>query len=90
VQYIFKEKKIPEALPKEVTTPRMKIEYQKQFFPLETSCQLCLGHPALAEAVLITKKARIVSMMGLIESKSEKHIKCKEQLYSVMASIVMG
>lgn len=73
VQYIFKEKQIPEALPKEVTTSKMKIKYPKQFFPLETTCQLCTGHPALAEAVLVTKKARIVSMMGLIDSKSDKY-----------------
>lgn len=73
VQYIFKEKKIPEALLKEVTTPRMKMEYPKQFFPLETMCQLCTGHPAIAEAVLVTKKAKIVSMMGLIDSKFKKY-----------------
>uniref|UniRef100_A0A673JIA9 Endonuclease V n=1 Tax=Sinocyclocheilus rhinocerous TaxID=307959 RepID=A0A673JIA9_9TELE len=46
-QYIFKEKEIPEALPKEVTTQRMKMEYPKQFIHLETTCQLCIGHPAL-------------------------------------------
>ncbi|XP_077083469.1 HMG domain-containing protein 3-like [Siphateles boraxobius] len=78
VQYIFKDKKIPEALPNEVTTPRMKIEYPKQFFPLETACQLCLGHPALAEAILVTKKARIVSMMGLIENISTYHRICPQ------------
>ncbi|XP_067223967.1 uncharacterized protein [Chanodichthys erythropterus] len=78
VQYIFKEKKIPEALPKEVITPRMKMEYPKQFFPLETMCQLCTGHPALAEAVLVTKKARIVSMMGLIDNISTYHRICPQ------------
>uniref|UniRef100_A0A673HLD4 Uncharacterized protein n=1 Tax=Sinocyclocheilus rhinocerous TaxID=307959 RepID=A0A673HLD4_9TELE len=78
VQYIFKEKKIPEALPKEVTTPRMKMEYPKQFFPLETTCQLCTGHPELAEAVLVTKKARIVSMMGLIDNISTYHRICPQ------------
>lgn len=51
----------------------MKMEYPKKFFPLETTCQLCTGLPALAEAVLVTKKAKIVSMMGLIDRKSEKY-----------------
>ncbi|KTF73373.1 hypothetical protein cypCar_00047390, partial [Cyprinus carpio] len=49
----------------------MKMEYPKKFFPLETTCQLCTGHPALAEAVLITKKAKIVSMMGLIDRSAD-------------------
>lgn len=78
VQYIFKEKKIPEALPKKVTTPRMKMEYPKQFFPLETMYQLCTGHPVLAETVLVTKKAKLVSMMGLVYSKSPE-VHCSEK-----------
>ncbi|XP_073672269.1 uncharacterized protein [Paramisgurnus dabryanus] len=61
-----------------MTSPRMKMEYPKQFFPLETTCQLCIGHPALAEAVLVTKKARIVSMMGLIDNISTYHRICPQ------------
>lgn len=71
VQYILKEKKYPQPLPKEVITSHTKLD---QFFPLENECQLCVEHPPLEDAVLITNKAQIVGMMGLLHSKSRTQI----------------
>lgn len=62
----FKEKKIPGSLPENVISQKM--DHQKQLFPCETLCQVCPEHPKLDEAVLVTNKARIVSMMGVIEN----------------------
>lgn len=71
VQYILKEKKYPQPLPKEVIISNTKLD---NFFPLEIECQLCLEHPPLEDAVLITNKAHIVGMMGLLHSKSRTQI----------------
>ncbi|XP_070402125.1 uncharacterized protein [Nothobranchius furzeri] len=55
-----------------------KMDHQKQLFPCETLCQVCPEHPKLDEAVLITNKARIVSMMGVIENVSTHHRLCPQ------------
>ncbi|CAI5686400.1 unnamed protein product [Oreochromis niloticus] len=67
IRYIFKEKKIPGSLPENVISQKM--DHQKQLFPCETLCQVCPEHPKLDEAVVITNKARIVSMMGVTEKR---------------------
>ncbi|XP_076731234.1 uncharacterized protein LOC143413016 [Maylandia zebra] len=74
IRYIFKEKKIPGSLPENVISQKM--DHQKQLFPCETLCQVCPEHPKLDEAVLVTNKARIVSMMGVIENVSTHHRSC--------------
>lgn len=71
VQYILKEKKYPQPLPKEVTISNTNLDH---FFPLENECQLCVEHPPLEDAVRITNKAQIVGMMGLLHSKSGTQI----------------
>ncbi|CAI5656968.1 unnamed protein product [Oreochromis niloticus] len=74
IRYMFKEKKIPGSLPENVISQKM--DHQKQLFPCETLCQVCPEHPKLDEAVLVTNKARIVSMMGVIENVSTHHRSC--------------
>ncbi|XP_039457289.1 uncharacterized protein LOC120434006 isoform X1 [Oreochromis aureus] len=76
IRYIFKEKKIPGSLPENVISQKM--DHQKQFFPCETLCQVCPEHPKLDEAVLVTNKARIVSMMGVTENVSTHHRSCPQ------------
>ncbi|XP_070399217.1 uncharacterized protein [Nothobranchius furzeri] len=76
IRYILKEKKIPVSLPENVISQKM--DHQKQLFPCETLCQVCPEHPKLDEAVLITNKARIVSMMGVIENVSTHQRLCPQ------------
>ncbi|XP_039464218.1 uncharacterized protein LOC120437739 [Oreochromis aureus] len=76
IRYMFKEKKIPGSLPENVISQKM--DHQKQLFPCETLCQVCPEHPKLDEAVLVTNKARIVSMMGVIENVSTHHRLCPQ------------
>ncbi|KAL4001473.1 c-opsin [Sarotherodon galilaeus] len=76
IRYIFKEKKIPGSLPENVISQKM--DHQKQLFPCETLCQVCPEHPKLDEAIVITNKARIVSMMGVIENVSTHHRSCPQ------------
>ncbi|XP_072567723.1 uncharacterized protein [Paramormyrops kingsleyae] len=76
IRYIFKEKKIPQSLPEDVMSQKM--EHQRQLIPFETLCQVCPDYHKLDEAVLITNKARIVSMMGMIENVSTYHRLCPQ------------
>lgn len=69
VRYVYKNKKIPTHLPEEATARRAPTDFPQQLFPTETTCKLCEDNPELEEAVLITNKATVVGMEGLIQSE---------------------
>ncbi|XP_076869611.1 uncharacterized protein LOC143519745 [Brachyhypopomus gauderio] len=68
VKYIFTQKKVPSKLPKELTIPRPVFSYPKRLVPKETKCTVCSGKPSLEGPVMITDKARIVGIDGIIEN----------------------
>lgn len=68
VRYLYEKKKIPATLPGDATTLRALTEYPSKLIPAETTCQLCPGNPDLEETLLITHKAKIVGMNGVMES----------------------
>ncbi|KAF3699938.1 HMG domain-containing protein 3 HMG box-containing protein 3 Protein SMF [Channa argus] len=65
VRYTYTQKKIPAALPRDITAPRALTDYPVCLIPTEETCKLCQGHPRLEEGFLITDKAVIVSMSGV-------------------------
>jgi len=69
VRYVYKNKKIPTTLPEEATARRAPTDFPQQLFPTETTCKLCEDNPELEEAVLMTNKATVVGMEGLIQSE---------------------
>uniref|UniRef100_A0A3B3BZI3 Uncharacterized LOC112141289 n=1 Tax=Oryzias melastigma TaxID=30732 RepID=A0A3B3BZI3_ORYME len=76
VKYVFEFKKIPATLPEEVTAQRALPDYRKHLLPDESTCRLCPDHPELQEATLVTNKARIVGMQGVIQNVSTYKKRC--------------
>ncbi|XP_076863832.1 uncharacterized protein LOC143516123 [Brachyhypopomus gauderio] len=76
VQYIFAQKKIPSTLPEEVKAPKAQFNYPTKLLPTETTCTFCSGRPALENPVMITNKARIVGIGGIIDDVSTYFRQC--------------
>ena len=62
--YIFEHKKIPTVLPPDELRPD---KYPEQLFPSELFCMECPDGTPLSEAVLITSKAKILTVTNVIE-----------------------
>lgn len=70
IRYVFKGKKIPQSIPNNVIKQTNKTDFTEHFFPLETQCSYVQATLYPEEPVLITNKAQIVGMMGIIGSKA--------------------
>ncbi|XP_039602669.1 uncharacterized protein LOC120524899 [Polypterus senegalus] len=66
VQYVFDEKKIPAFLPDEISKPKSLLEYPTQLCPVETTCAFCSEQTVLEMPLLVTKKAKIATMAGVM------------------------
>lgn len=66
-KYVYHQKKLPSALPKNLTLFESEIQFSKHLIPAETVCQECPGQVCLTEPVLITDKARVVTSTGVIQ-----------------------
>ncbi|KAJ8342271.1 hypothetical protein SKAU_G00321990 [Synaphobranchus kaupii] len=78
VHYIYTRKKVPANLPDDVISPKALTEYPTQLFPAETKCTLCPGQPKLENPVQLTQKARIITMIGIVDNVSTYTGKCAE------------
>ncbi|XP_028649584.2 HMG domain-containing protein 3 [Erpetoichthys calabaricus] len=66
VQYVFDEKKIPAFLPDAISKPKSLLEYPTQLCPVETTCTFCSEQTVLEMPLLVTKKAKIATMAGVM------------------------
>ncbi|KAK0131592.1 hypothetical protein N1851_033697 [Merluccius polli] len=71
--YIFEHKKIPTVLPPDKLRPD---KYPEQLFPSELFCMECPAGTPLSEAVLITSKAKILTVTNVIEGISTYRRNC--------------
>lgn len=69
-KYIYNRKKLPSTFPENVTQFESEIHFSKQLVPAETVCQECPGQVSLTEPVLITNKARVIILTGVMEGLS--------------------
>ncbi|XP_049339463.1 uncharacterized protein LOC125804568 [Astyanax mexicanus] len=67
VQYIFHKKKLPAVLPPDVVKTN---NFPEHFIPSETFCTECLEHTPLSEPLLISSKAKILTVTDVIEGIS--------------------
>lgn len=68
VHYIYNYKKLPAVLPVNVTQHISDRElFPTQLFPKETFCTHCPGNISLMEPVMITGKARILTLTSVFE-----------------------
>ncbi|XP_041654455.1 uncharacterized protein LOC121517021 [Cheilinus undulatus] len=76
--YIYNQKKLPSLFPEEINRVEPEIQFPKNLVPAETVCQVCMGHVFLAEPVLITNKAKVVTLTGMTEDSSTFFRKCPD------------
>lgn len=70
VKYIYNQKKLPSMLPEDITQFEPDIHMSKHLVPAETVCHECPGQVSLTEPVLVTNKARVISLTGVMEGLS--------------------
>ncbi|XP_044058674.1 uncharacterized protein LOC122879066 [Siniperca chuatsi] len=75
-KYIYNQKKLPTTFPENIT--QSEIHFSKFLVPAETVCQECPGHVSLTEPVLITNKARVITLTGVTEDTSTFFKKCPD------------
>ncbi|XP_059186901.1 uncharacterized protein LOC131969739 isoform X2 [Centropristis striata] len=69
-KYIYNNKKLPSTLPEEIPQCESEIDFPKHLVPVQTVCQECPGHVSLTEPILITNKARVITLTGVMEENS--------------------
>ncbi|KAM7398953.1 hypothetical protein PAMP_018254 [Pampus punctatissimus] len=72
-KYIYNQKKMPSVFPEEVTQLDPETHFSKRLIPVETVCHDCTGHVSLTEPVLITNKAKVITVTGVMEGLSSDH-----------------
>ncbi|XP_045930909.1 uncharacterized protein LOC123986603 isoform X1 [Micropterus dolomieu] len=77
-KYIYNQKKLPTTFPENITQFESEMYFSKYFIPVETVCQECPGHVSLTEPVLITNKARVITLTGMTEDNSTFFKKCPD------------
>nr|XP_046245767.1 uncharacterized protein LOC124059629 isoform X2 [Scatophagus argus]XP_046245768.1 uncharacterized protein LOC124059629 isoform X2 [Scatophagus argus]XP_046245769.1 uncharacterized protein LOC124059629 isoform X2 [Scatophagus argus] len=77
-KYIYNQKKLPSTIPESVTQAESEIHLSKHLAPAETACQDCPGQVSLTEPVLITNKARVITLTGVMEDYSTFFKKCPD------------
>lgn len=66
-KYIHEQIKLPFTLPGNVTQFDSEVQCSQYLVPAETVCQECAGRASLTEPVLITNRARVITLTGVIE-----------------------
>ncbi|XP_070826810.1 uncharacterized protein [Chaetodon trifascialis] len=77
-KYIYNQKKLPPTFPEDIAQFEPDILFSKHLIPAERVCQECPGQVSLTEPVLITNKARVVSLTGVMEDNSTFFRKCPD------------
>lgn len=67
VTYLYEQKKIPAILPRELCCQVHDNAFPKLLVPDEMFCTFCHDKTPLSDPILITSKARIVTMNGIVE-----------------------
>lgn len=68
VEYIFKSKRLPATLPDPLK--KQMSDYPRLFIPDESFCTVCPGNIALSAPILITAKAKILTIDGIVQGTS--------------------
>lgn len=69
MEYIYSKKKIPATLLKEVAQPKTSAVFPTSLLPMESTCMVCNEDTALEKLVLMTRKAKILTMIIVIDGK---------------------
>lgn len=67
VKYIQMSKKLPAVLPLDVRAPPRIEDLPSHLIPYETFCAQCPGNVPLSEPILITHKAKIITISGIVQ-----------------------
>ncbi|XP_060903078.1 uncharacterized protein LOC132980771 [Labrus mixtus] len=76
--YIYNQKKLPNMFPGDIDQLEPETRFPKHLVPSETVCQVCRGDVFLSEPVLITNKARVITLTGMTEDNSTLSRKCPD------------
>lgn len=66
-KYIYNHKKLPSEFSEKIIQFDPETHILKHLIPAETVCQECPGHVSLTEPVLITNRAKIITVTGVIQ-----------------------
>ncbi|XP_053176913.1 uncharacterized protein LOC128360498 [Scomber japonicus] len=75
-KYIYNHKKLPSEFPEKIIQFDPETHILKHLIPAETVCQECPGHVSLTEPVLITNRAKIITVTGVIQDSCTFFKKC--------------
>ncbi len=87
-KYIYYQKKLPSTFPENITEFESEIHFSKHLVPAETVCQECPGQVSLTEPVLITNKARVITLTGATEGLSTNTYVLNYSLVLVLAVLL--
>ncbi|XP_039594320.1 uncharacterized protein LOC120516601 isoform X2 [Polypterus senegalus] len=76
IKYVFDKKKYPANLPESVIRPSFVPLPPKHLVPSEIFCSECTSHVPLSDPILITSKAKIVSLTAVYEDVSTYYKTC--------------
>lgn len=65
--YIYRHKNLPANLPDDIVKPKALTDYVTELQPAETVCAHCPGPVNLEKSARIFRKARILTMNGVME-----------------------
>ena len=68
VKYISQHKRLPATLPDHLR--KYMSDYPRSFIPVEEFCTVCPGTVSLSRPILITAKAKILTVYGIIHGMS--------------------
>lgn len=69
LEYLISHKALPAVLPHDLTLPRSAADTLKNLVPHETYCHKCPGKVLLSEPAVISTKARILTVTGVVEGR---------------------
>ncbi|XP_042342939.1 uncharacterized protein LOC121943484 [Plectropomus leopardus] len=77
-KYIYDQKKLPPKFPEDIPLCESELDFPKHLVPAQTVCPECPGGVYLTEPVLITNKARVITLTGAMEDNSTFFKQCPD------------
>ncbi|XP_056142744.1 uncharacterized protein LOC130118348 isoform X2 [Lampris incognitus] len=76
VEYLISHKALPTSLPKNLASLQSSEDMPRHLVPQENYCHKCPGKVLLSEPIAISKKAKIVTVAGIVEGVTTYCKKC--------------